>query len=464
MKKFQKKMCILLATTIMLSCNNAVIAQTEVNTESKDIELPISEDKITDSDRKDVFSVRIPCDISFKITLLDGTDAGWVSSDDFTLENCGNNDVIVKFESVYYKFKDDGNFVSVDNEEDVRSITDKKAFFMKMICDGLVNKEEYIIRDTLSDTDEDIEFLLKSPNNINNESENGENIPENKGVFRFSGAANPLSDIKWEDRDVTVQINFSIYNADTKEFIEQKAIIAGTKEEDKIFLETEEISTELSTEDFNEIITENQTATSTEETTELTTQYEAVTTEIPPSGEEKENKTNISDVSYDNNSYNGYTGSSGGGSSTDKTVTPAAIEIETNTKSVEEIQESKTGSSGGSSSDSISTSSAVEIQTDTVLTETTISETSTETLIEIIISSETTTETTSQEQSQEITSQKTDAFVSDSAVNISDDMVSSAAIVSDVPTSDNDVQNSNILLNVNTDVILNESKNPKKKD
>ena len=73
----------------------------------------------------------------FKITLLEETDAGWVSSDDFTLENCGNNDVIVKFESVYYKFKDDDNFVSVDSEEDVRSITDKKVFFMKMICDGL---------------------------------------------------------------------------------------------------------------------------------------------------------------------------------------------------------------------------------------------------------------------------------------------------------------------------------------
>ena len=99
MKKMQRKICILLAAAVTLSCSNFVLAQDDYNEIIPQIAL--ANEQIIKDNHNDILNVRIPCDISFKITLLEGTDTGWVSSDDFSLENCGSNDVIVKFEFCY---------------------------------------------------------------------------------------------------------------------------------------------------------------------------------------------------------------------------------------------------------------------------------------------------------------------------------------------------------------------------
>ncbi|MBR1442944.1 MAG: hypothetical protein IJ583_05355 [Firmicutes bacterium] len=460
MKKLKRKMCILLAAAVTLSCSNLALAQDEYAESIPQI--TVADEQITKDDHNDILNVRIPCDISFKITLLEGTDTGWVSSDDFTLENCGSNNVIVKFESVYYKFKDNDDFISVESEEAVKSITDKKAFFMKMICDGAVNREEYIINDIISDSDEDVEFLLKSPDNINGENADVKSIPKNKGVFRFSGAANPLSDIRWKDKDVTVQINFGIYNADTREFIEEKKVIADINENKETSAETQENTFDS----FTEASTEAPTEMSTEEITE-TAEETILQKETEPQKKQIEAVTEHTTIGeLPNNPDTASLSRVSGGSNSDKSASSAAIEIDTvetanDSNNLLPTKQTNSQSSGGGSSNDKSTSpSAIDIQTDTVISDTAI-QISTEEITEITTEIETTTETTTVSSGNTETETSIDDFISDAAINISDDVLSSSAIEAEKPISSDDSTFDDTNINSNTDILLNDSKKKK---
>lgn len=471
MNVLRKKICILLAAAVTLSFSSIVSAD--------DISENTDTPELLETAQNNVFSVRIPYDVSFSIILLSGTDNGWVSSDDFEVVNNGENDVIVKFSSVYYTFSEKEDFISVDSEEDVKNITDKKAFFMKMVCDGNVNKEEYVIKD-LENTDEDaVEFLLKGYNSGSS---------ENKGTFNFSGAANPLSEIPWKSKDVTVHIKFSIYNADTEEFLGENEILSVFDNmTEEISTEEESTEEESSEEIFETIVTDIENDMEEDkgidEENAISGDENIIEDEQVNSDRNDNAGTDVLESSESGaETKNLNTGSSGGGVSSG--ITSSAAVVVTTEETTEQTTESNSGiSSGGAVSSDVTSSAAIDVTTEITTEQTTEgnsanSGTNSEGSSSDIVSSaainvtteETTEQTTGKDEIIEGNEydgndncEEADDVISNSAVkneflneiSKNDDLTSNSAVEADVfENSSNSDINSSVVINANEDVIV----------
>lgn len=412
MKLIYKKICIFLAFVIASLCCNVALGE---NVDEKTYI-----DSKNEIGKKSILNVCVPYDVSFKIILLNDTDLGWISSDNFKIINKGEDDVIVKFSSIYYEFKDAENFISVDSEEEVKNITDKKAYLMKIECEGNVNYNTYTIKDTQKDDVDNIQYFLKS-----NKSKNGENI----GSFKFTGAANPLSQIAWKDKDVTVNIKFSIYNADTEELLGENEIIVGTEDDtqettlaETIPEQTTERNTTVSEDVFTETSTNisfNENETTVEDISEITTSI-YVTTENTSSNEYTEENNNSAGIS-----------SGGSGSITSS----GAIDIEeASSESTTEISKNTTNdnfsSSGSSKKDEKTSSDAIEVDVTEESTQTTTEESTENTTLDEITSETTTVAENSFE----------NTLTSGSAIENDDSLISNSSI---------DVEKDNLPINTN---------------
>ncbi len=213
----------------------------------------------------DVFSVVLPDSIPFTIATIRDTKDSLIASQDFKIVNKDKRDIVVVMNYVYVIFSDKENceISPVPVTSEIMERSGKKLLYMKMLCDDNASKQEVIITDQPS---EKIVFNLSA--------EEG----KNESVFNFRGSANAMSDIPWEDKEVKVKANYSIYSkADYEKMLEeeQKAL----EEESLSETVTETVSENVSTtETDSETTTETDSETTTETNSETETETQMETT------------------------------------------------------------------------------------------------------------------------------------------------------------------------------------------
>lgn len=157
---------------------------------------------------EDVLRVVMPYEVPFTIKLLTDSRTGWIESEDFLIENFGEQDVIVKFKNIHYIFANNEDFAVAYNAEDVKNIVDKRGVFMKINTSGAnISSKGCVMSNEAADSGE-IYYTLAGKG-----AENEENI----GHFNFSGAVSFPEGVDWKDNELSVSLEYELYKANPDE-------------------------------------------------------------------------------------------------------------------------------------------------------------------------------------------------------------------------------------------------------
>lgn len=154
-----------------------------------------------------IVNVKVPENISFVIDPFEVNGRGQIFSDDLPVTNFSNVDVIVKIKSLHYTFKNDTDFVCLDQPYDYFSHSTLKAVNMLLKSD-VPEFEDFVITNRVDEAPS-FEFYLAA--STYDETNTWMSLNEGSEMkFSLGGTVSEAPDIPWESDDIILTIDFDV--------------------------------------------------------------------------------------------------------------------------------------------------------------------------------------------------------------------------------------------------------------
>lgn len=221
---FVSAFCLLFHITCAVFAENvATPATTSVTNEIYDVETgePLAESldelaDIVENNEKfnfandDVLTVIVPSKLDFTIDPFEVSGKGQIYSDVFLIQNYSNEDVAVRLENIKYIFANDDDFLSLDAPPDIpfglAHNSDLKEIYMVLHYENR-DWENFLI--TAKERSETADIILRAAE-YDSEGKFVALNEESTLSFSFSGMVNHMPAKQWENKDVTVSIEYTM--------------------------------------------------------------------------------------------------------------------------------------------------------------------------------------------------------------------------------------------------------------